>query len=91
REAQDRYDALVAEKENAVAALAEAQDEAAATKVTEFDERRRQLQEQRVEINAKRTETLEAAKTELGALVTTQYQAQQAHETISTQIAPARQ
>lgn len=90
RETQDRYDALVTEKEEAVAGLAEAADEAAAEKMTEFDERRRQLQEQRVDIDAKRTEAVNAAEAELRQLVQTQAQAQQAQAVLGSQIVPAR-
>lgn len=91
RETQRRYDALTQEKEAAVASFNEAADAAAAEKMTEFEERRRQLQERRVDLDAQSTAAVEAAKAEVGNLGAAQLQARQAVGVLMNQLAPARQ
>lgn len=91
REAQRRYETLVAEKEASVASFAEATDAAAAEKMTEFDERRRQLQERRADLDGQLTSAVEAAKAEVGNLAAAQAQAQQAAGVLINQLGPARQ
>lgn len=91
REALDRYDVLVAEKEAAVAEFVDAADEAAAEKLAEIDERRRQLQERRADIDGQRTEAIDVAKAEVGELAAAQLQARQAVAVMTNQLGPGRQ
>ncbi|HEV7279751.1 MAG TPA: hypothetical protein VGN57_06010 [Pirellulaceae bacterium] len=91
REALARHEILVAEKEAAVAEFAEAADEAAAEKLAEIDERRRQLQERRVDIDGQRTTAVETAKAEVGNLAAAQLQARQAVAVLTNQLGPGRQ
>jgi tetratricopeptide (TPR) repeat protein len=91
RETQVRYENLVAEKEAAVASFTEAADAAAVEKMTDFDERRRQLQERRADLDGQLTSAVEAAKAEVGNLAAAQLQARQATGALMNQLAPARQ
>lgn len=91
RETQRKHEALVAEKEAAVASFTEEADAAAAEKMTEFDERRRQLQERRADLDGQRTSAVDAAKAEVGNLAAAQLQARQATGVLMNQLAPARQ
>lgn len=91
REALDRHETLVGERDAAVASLAEAADAAATEKMAEFDERRRQLQERRVDIDGQLTSAVEVAKAEVGNLGAAQLQAQQAVAALTNQLGPGRQ